>query len=38
MFLLAKCYKGYDFAITYLSMSEGTKKEIELMLKTSRFN
>ena len=38
MFLLAKCYKGYDFAITYLSMSEGTKNEIELMLKTSRFN
>lgn len=38
MFLLARLYKGYDFAITYLSLNEGTKKDIEFMLKNSRFN
>lgn len=37
MFLLAKCYKGYDVAITYLSGDTETRKQIELMLKTSRF-
>lgn len=38
MFLLAKLYKGHDFAITYLSLNEGTKKDIEFMLRNSRFN
>jgi hypothetical protein len=38
MFLLAKLYKGFDFAITYLSLNDETKKTIELMLKSSRFN
>ena len=38
MFLLAKLYKGYDFSITYLSLNDETKKAVELMLKSSRFN
>ena len=38
MFMLSKLYKGFDFAIIYSSMNTETKKEIELMLQTSRFN
>ena len=37
MFLLCRLHEGYDFAITYLSLDEATKKEIELMLKNSSF-
>jgi hypothetical protein len=38
MFLLSTLYRGYDFSITYLSMDSETKKQIELMLQSSRFN
>jgi hypothetical protein len=36
MFLLGKCYKGYDVAITYVCGDIETQKQIELMLKSSR--
>jgi len=38
MFLLSKWYKGYDFSMVALSINDETKKQIELMLRSSRFN
>jgi hypothetical protein len=38
MFLLSGLYKGYDFSMTCLSINDETKKQIELMLRSSRFN
>lgn len=37
MFLLSRLYNGYDFGISYLSLNEEARKQIELMLKSSRF-
>jgi hypothetical protein len=38
MVLLSKLYKGYDFGISYLYTDEETKKEIESLLASSKFN
>ena len=38
LFLISKLYKGYDFNITYLSLDNEARQQIELMLRSSRFN
>lgn len=38
MFLLSKWYRGYDFSMAVLSVNDETKRQIELMLRSSRFN
>lgn len=38
MFLLSRWYKGFDFSIASLCVNDETRKQIELMLKSSRFN
>jgi hypothetical protein len=37
MVVLSRFYKGYDFGITYLYSDEGSKAELESILKTSKF-
>jgi hypothetical protein len=37
MFLLSRWYRGYDFCMSFLSVNDETRKQIELMLKSSRF-
>ena len=38
MFLMNKLYRGYDCSITYLSLDSEARQQIELMLRSSRFN
>lgn len=38
MFLFSKWYKGYDFSIATLCLDDETRKQIEMMLKSSRFD
>jgi len=38
LFLMSKLYRGYDFTITYLSLNNEARQQIELMLQSSRFN
>jgi len=37
MFLMNKLYRGYDCSITYLSLDNEARHQIELMLRSSRF-
>ena len=37
MFLMSKLYRGYDCSITYLSLDNEARQQIELMLRSSRF-
>jgi hypothetical protein len=37
MFLMNKLYRGYDCSITYLSLDNKARHQIELMLRSSRF-
>jgi hypothetical protein len=37
MFLLSRLHNGYDFCVTYLNMNEESRKQIEMMLHSSRF-
>ena len=38
MFLMNILYRGYDCSITYLSLDNEARRQIELMLRSSRFN
>jgi hypothetical protein len=37
MFLLSRYHDGFDFCITYLNIDEESRKQIEMMLHSSRF-
>jgi hypothetical protein len=37
MFLLSRLHNGYDFCVTYLNINEESRKQIEMMLHSSRF-
>ena len=37
MFLMNKLYRGFDCSITYLSLDNEARQQIELMLRSSRF-
>jgi len=37
MFLLSRWHNGFDFCITYLNIDEEARKQIEMMLHSSRF-
>lgn len=38
MFILVRFHKGFDLGVTYLSLDDRTRQQIESMLKNSRFN
>ena len=38
MFLLSKYYRGYDFSVASLCVNDETRKQIEIMLRSSRFD